>query len=110
MFLKFFVISSHRSESGNRGREQNLLCLWLGDWIHIGPGYRFDSVFDLSRMQPYSLNDLLNLFLSLTDDVILYLPRTSDLRQLAAWVQAGKDEKAITVMHYCMDGASKVCD
>lgn len=67
-------------------------------------------MFDLSRMQPYSLNDLLNLFLSLTDDVILYLPRTSDLRQLAAWVQGGEDEKRITVIHYCMDGASKVCD
>lgn len=65
-------------------------------------------MFDLSKMQPYNLNDLLDLFLSLTDDVILYLPRTSDLHQLAARAQGGKDEK-MTVMHYCMEGASKVC-
>lgn len=75
---------------------------------YIGPGYRLDSVFDLSKMQPYNLNDLLDLFLSLTDDAILYLPRTSDLRQLAARAQGGEDEK-MTVMHYCMEGASKVC-
>lgn len=56
-------------------------------------------------MQPYSLNDLLNPFLDLTSEVILYLPRTSDLRQLAARVQG--DEK-VTVIHYCMEGASKV--
>lgn len=76
---------------------------------YIGPGYRFDSVFDLSTMQPYNLNDLLDLLLSFTEDVILYLPRTSDLRQLAARAQGGKDEK-MTVMHYCMEGASKVCE
>lgn len=75
---------------------------------YIGQGYRLDSVFDLSKMKPYSLNDLLDLFLSLTDDVILYLPRTSDLRQLAVRAQGGKDEK-MTVIHYCMEGASKVC-
>ncbi|MCJ1463625.1 hypothetical protein MMC07_002233 [Pseudocyphellaria aurata] len=69
-----------------------------------GPGYRSDPVFDLLGMQPYSINDLLNPFLSLTRDVVLYLPRTSDLRQVAARVQ--KDEKA-TVIHYCMEGASK---
>lgn len=69
-----------------------------------GPGYRSDQVFDLSSMQPYSLNDLLNPFLDLTSEVILYLPRTSDLRQLAARVQG--DEK-VTVIHYCMEGASK---
>lgn len=103
----FYSFSSHRS--GERESEQKLLYLWLGDWIHIGPGYRFDSVFDLSKMQPYNLNDLIDLFLSLTDDVILYLPRTSDLRQLAARTHGGKDEKT-TVIHYCMEGASKVCD
>lgn len=56
-------------------------------------------------MQPYSISDLLNPFLDLTSDVILYLPRTADLRQLAARVP--KDEE-VTVMHYCMEGASKV--
>lgn len=56
-------------------------------------------------MQPYSIHDLLNAFRDLTSEVILYLPRTSDLRQLAARVQ--EDEK-VTVIHYCMEGASKV--
>lgn len=73
--------------------------------IAAGPGYRSDQVFDLSSMHPYSINDLLNLFLDLTSDFVLYLPRTSNLQQLAARVQ--EDEK-LTVIHYCMEGASKV--
>lgn len=104
-----FLARFRRTGVKKEKNEQKLLYIWLGDWIHIGPGYRFDSVFDLSKMQPYNLNDLIDLFLSLTDDVILYLPRTSDLRQLAARTHGGKDEKT-TVIHYCMEGASKVCD
>ncbi len=73
---------------------------------YIGQGYRSDPVFDLSKMQPYTLNKLLDLLLGLTDDVVLYLPRTSDLRQLAARVKG--DGARITVIHYCMEGASKV--
>ncbi|MCJ1369743.1 hypothetical protein MMC20_000955, partial [Loxospora ochrophaea] len=68
------------------------------------PGYRSDSVFDLSRMQPYSLTDLLLPFQKCTEDVVLYLPRTSDLRQLAKL--SGADER-LTVIHYCVEGASK---
>lgn len=71
----------------------------------VGPGYRSDTVFDLAKMQPYTLIDLLDPFQELSHDVALYLPRTSDLRQLAA--QTTKDGKS-TVMHYCMEGASKV--
>ena len=70
-----------------------------------GPGYRSDAVFDLARMQPYTLTDLLDLFRPLTEDVVLYLPRTSDIRQLANTSFAGRK---MTVMHYCMEGASKV--
>ena len=73
----------------------------------IGPGYRSDQVFDLSRMQPLSLLGLLDPLRGLTDSFVLYLPRTSDLRQLAEQsVQGSKT----TVIHYCMDGASKVSD
>ncbi|KAL9062771.1 MAG: hypothetical protein Q9161_009748 [Pseudevernia consocians] len=72
-----------------------------------GPGYRSDSVFDLAKMQPYTLTDLLYPFQQLTEDVVLYLPRTSDVRQLAN--KSSEGSKTI-VMHYCMEGASKaVC-
>lgn len=69
-----------------------------------GPGYRTDKVFDLSKMQPYNLMDLITPFRALTMDVCLYLPRTSDLRQVAS---CNENEEKITVIHYCMEGASK---
>jgi len=70
-----------------------------------GPGYRSDTVFNVVRMQPYTLADLLDPFQMVTTDVALYLPRTSDVRQLAN--QSGQD-LTVTVVHYCMEGASKV--
>ena len=70
-----------------------------------GPGYRSDTVFDLAKLQPYTLTDLLAVFRQLTQDVALYLPRSSDLRQLA---NESLGESKITVMHYCIEGASKV--
>lgn len=73
--------------------------------IVVGPGYRSDTVFDLAKMQPYTLTDLLYPFQELTEDVVLYLPRTSDIRQLAD--RPGQGSKT-TVIHYCMEGASKV--
>ena len=82
-----------------------LNSLALAVLIPAGPGYRTDSVFDLSNMQPYNLKGLIEPFQELTEDVALYLPRTSDLRQLANVV---KDDQKVTVMHYCMEGASKV--
>ncbi|KAL4997922.1 RNA cap guanine-N2 methyltransferase-domain-containing protein [Aspergillus recurvatus] len=69
-----------------------------------GPGYRSESVFDLGTMEPYSLNTLYTEFSLFTRYVILYLPRTSDLNQIAAMVQDGGPAP---VMHYCMRGASK---
>ncbi|KAL4979782.1 RNA cap guanine-N2 methyltransferase-domain-containing protein [Aspergillus desertorum] len=69
-----------------------------------GPGYRSESVFDLRTMEPYSLNTLYTEFSLFTRYVILYLPRTSDLNQLAAMV---KDDGPAPVIHYCMRGASK---
>ena len=90
---------------------------WGGEWILLGthgfsmyltdagPGYRSDTVFDLTRMQPYTLLDLLKPLQKLANDVVLYLPRTSDMRQLAA---QSKGSSKTMVMHYCMEGASKV--
>ncbi|PGH04652.1 hypothetical protein AJ80_08486 [Polytolypa hystricis UAMH7299] len=69
-----------------------------------GPGYRSDEVFDLSNMQPYSLGTLYSEFSLFTEHMVLFLPRTSDLRQLAAVV---KGERKALIMHYCMEGASK---
>ncbi|KAL1998594.1 hypothetical protein VTN02DRAFT_5923 [Thermoascus thermophilus] len=69
-----------------------------------GPGYRSDEVFSLRHMEPYPLRKLYAEFSAFTEHMVLYLPRTSDVRQLAKLVKEGR--KA-TVMHYCMEGASK---
>ncbi|KAI4200203.1 MAG: hypothetical protein LQ346_002437, partial [Caloplaca aetnensis] len=70
-----------------------------------GPGYRTEPVFDLKTMQPYSLRQLLECFRQLTQDIVLFLPRTSDLNQLAREVDPSK--KKVQAIHYCMEGASK---
>ena len=56
-------------------------------------------------MHPYSLTDLILPFQTLAQDVALYLPRTSDLRQLS---HHAKEDGKVNVVHYCMEGASKV--
>ena len=56
-------------------------------------------------MEPYTLTNILRPFQQLTKEVALYLPRTSDLRQLA--IVTG-DNQETKVIHYCMEGASKV--
>ena len=71
-------------------------------------------------MHPYSLIVLFTPLKSLTDDIALFLPRTSDLRQVAALhlgtneasggqngSKNGEKHKKIEVVHYCMYGASK---
>jgi hypothetical protein len=55
-------------------------------------------------MKPYPLKTLHSEFSTFTDHMVLYLPRTSDLRQLATVVKEGRK---VLVMHYCIDGASK---
>ncbi|KAF2459444.1 putative RNA methylase family protein [Lineolata rhizophorae] len=69
-----------------------------------GPAYRGSKVFDLSRMQPYNLATLLPSLWGFSGHVVLYLPRTSDLNQLAEYVPKGDK---IQVRHYCLHGASK---
>ena len=62
-------------------------------------------------MQPYDLQKLYDAFSKVTKEVVLYLPRTSDLNQLAQLVgnedEELPDEKKLQVTHYCMRGASK---
>lgn len=55
-------------------------------------------------MEPYSVNHLYREYSLFSRHIILYLPRTSDLRQLAHLVEDGKK---INVKHYCIEGASK---
>jgi trimethylguanosine synthase len=69
-----------------------------------GPSYTDYEVYDLSVMQPYPLQQLYSTFSTLSNEVVLYLPRTSDLRQLA---KQAKDDQEVKVTHYCMHGASK---
>lgn len=57
-------------------------------------------------MQPYSIEKLYAEFSAFTSDMVLFLPRTSDLRQLAAIAKPHEGKKSL-VMHYCMEGASK---
>lgn len=80
-----------------------LLLLWH-ELNVTGPGYRSDRVFNLKTMEPYSLQRLYDEYSVFSKHMVLYIPRTSDLKQIAKLVPAGG--KA-TVMHYCMEGASK---
>lgn len=97
-----------------------------------GPEYSCSDVFDLESMQPYGLREMYEAFSRFSRHVVLYLPRTSDLRQVAGYGEdvdtvlfdrakegdgvsrtkveqgPGSSEKTVTVKHYCMRGASKV--
>lgn len=67
-----------------------------------GPGYSTDKIFDLHTMQPYGLTQLYEAYNTM--DHVLFLPRTSDVRQIAKLAPAGHK---IEVTQYCMEGASK---
>jgi len=67
-----------------------------------GPGYKSDEIFNLNTMSPYSIKQIHGVCRSM--DSALYLPRTSDLRQIA---KLAPPEKKIEVVQYCMEGASK---
>ncbi|KAK8056944.1 Trimethylguanosine synthase [Apiospora rasikravindrae] len=68
-----------------------------------GPGYTTDAIFDLSGMEPYNLETMHAAYRRM--DHALYLPRTSDLRQVARLVPASGPK--IEVVQYCVKGASK---
>ncbi|KAK4239835.1 hypothetical protein C8A03DRAFT_42614 [Achaetomium macrosporum] len=67
-----------------------------------GVDYRWHEVFDLSTMEPYNLETLHNACRPMAH--ALYLPRTSDLRQIA---KLAPDGQKIEVVQYCVEGASK---
>ncbi|KJX94287.1 RNA methylase family protein [Zymoseptoria brevis] len=70
-----------------------------------GPSYTDWDVFDLSYMEPYNLQHLYDAYSKVTNDFVLYLPRTSDVRQLAKYHK--NDEEKLNIIHYCMHGSSK---
>lgn len=55
-------------------------------------------------MEPYSLETLYSEYSVFSPHMALYLPRTSDVRQLMKYAP---DDRKATVMHYCMESASK---
>ncbi|KAF2252673.1 S-adenosyl-L-methionine-dependent methyltransferase [Trematosphaeria pertusa] len=69
-----------------------------------GTEYSAEDVFDLTKMEPYNLNKLVQSFSMHSKHIVLYLPRTSDLNQIARYAPEGKK---LEVTHYCMMGASK---
>ncbi|KAH8676624.1 RNA methylase family protein-like protein [Tricladium varicosporioides] len=67
-----------------------------------GPQYSGDKVFNLTTMEPYNLKTIHGAVNSM--DSALYLPRSSNLNQIAALAPEGEK---IEVVQYCMQGASK---
>lgn len=67
-----------------------------------GVNYRLHDVFDLSTMHPYNLERLHQACRPM--EHALYLPRTSDIRQIAKLAPPGGN---VEVVQYCMEGASK---
>ncbi|PHH58919.1 hypothetical protein CDD81_4149 [Ophiocordyceps australis] len=67
-----------------------------------GPSYQLDKIFDLNRMEPYGLGQLHKAYKRL--DHAIYLPRTSDIRQIADLIP---DTQRIRVVQYCIMRASK---
>ena len=69
-----------------------------------GPGYIDDKIFNLETMQPYNLTQLYDRLAQVTPNMVLYLPRTSDLNQIAKKTEKGQKAQ---VIHYCQRGVSK---
>ena len=74
-----------------------------------GTEYGATDVFDLNSMEPYGVTKLYEDYTAYSRDVVLYLPRTSDLNELALYAKRHQHspEKRLQVAHYCMRGASK---
>ena len=74
-----------------------------------GPQYKGDKVFDLDTMEPYSAKVIHGMVREM--DSALFLPRTSDLRQISrlldGWGEEDSQGRKIEVVQYCIEGASK---
>jgi len=69
-----------------------------------GTSYGEDDIFDLTKMEPYNLDKLYKSFTKYSKELVLYLPRNSDLNQIAKYVPEGQK---LEVAHYAIIGASK---
>jgi trimethylguanosine synthase len=56
-------------------------------------------------MQPYNLDHIIRDFSKVTKEIVVYLPRNSNLEQIANHRSVNQN---IPIIHYCMKGASKV--
>ena len=72
---------------------------------YAGTSYGKDDIFDLAKMEPYNLDKLYKSFTKYSKELVLYLPRNSDLNQIAKYVPEGQK---LEVAHYAIIGASKV--
>lgn len=70
-----------------------------------GVEYTNQEVFDLSTMQPYNLDTMYQAFSKISSCLVFFLPRNSDLRQLAQYAPEGKK---LEVAHYGVHKRSKV--
>jgi hypothetical protein len=131
------AIKDREREGETVGRERAKVVVFASPpWG--GVGYQGDGgVFDLWRMKPYGLGSLCSgMWVGREDSdgegkrreeesrdengkkgvmggVVLYLPRTSDLRQIAGLIttnEKGEGWERVMVVHYCMKGASKVSE
>ncbi|KAL0640672.1 putative diacylglycerol O-acyltransferase tgs1 [Maublancomyces gigas] len=69
-----------------------------------GPTYRNDKIFDLDTMLPYSASFIFNQASKISKNIALYIPRTSNLNQVAKLVPEGQKIQAV---HYCVRKRSK---
>ncbi|KAI1477669.1 RNA cap guanine-N2 methyltransferase-domain-containing protein [Daldinia eschscholtzii] len=99
-YLDALVNAPHKLEDDLRVDTASTAVFASPPWG--GPGYRTDEIFDLNTMEPYNLAQLHGTYRTM--DHALYLPRTSDLRQIAKLVPDGTK---IEVVQYCVEGASK---
>ncbi|GMM34248.1 RNA methyltransferase [Saccharomycopsis crataegensis] len=73
-----------------------------------GPGYKNLESFDLSQLQPLPLKKLLKSMFKITENVILFLPRNSDLEQLSQVTKKLLGKQAMArVIHLKLDGRPK---
>lgn len=98
-------MSSSQARLGEVSVSARTVSLIVSSQHVQGPAYGHDAIFDLNSMQPYNLESLYEPFAEICKEIVLFLPRTSDLNQLA---QIAEPNRQIQAIQYCMQGASKV--
>ncbi|RPB13281.1 S-adenosyl-L-methionine-dependent methyltransferase [Morchella conica CCBAS932] len=98
-----FIIGDFFELISTRGSELKSDAVFLSPpWG--GPTYRNDEIFDLDTMEPYAGSYIMEQALNVSRNIALYIPRTSNLNQVAKMVPKGERVQAI---HYCIQRRSK---